>query len=268
MREMIKKVIPDFIIKEYRNYQERKKLKSYERDKVFYQGDEVFCPICKSKFRMFAPFGSIKRKNAKCINCGSLERHRLLFLYLSTKTNVFDDETKIRLLHFAPEKAFYDIFSQKQNIEYIPCDLFPESYNFNGKIKVQKVDITKIPFEEDYFDVILCNHVLEHIPDDIQAMTELYRVMKKGGWGIFQVPIGYGYERETTYEDFTIITPKEREKAFGQQDHVRWYGQDYKDRLKSAGFNVTEDDYVKRFSSDELFQFGLRPSELIYYCKK
>jgi len=262
MREIIKKVIPDFIIKEYKNYQKQKKIKPY-------QGDKVFCPICKSKFKMFAPFaplGLTKRKNAQCLNCGSLERHRLLYLYLTNKTTIFDDKVKIRLLHFAPEEIFYRIFSKKQNIEYIPCDLFPENFNFKGSIEIQTVDITKISFEENFFDVILCNHVLEHIPDDIQAMTELYRVMKKGGWGILLVPIDY--TREKTYEDFTITTPKEREKAFGQHDHVRWYGQDYKDRLKSAGFKVTEDDYVKSFSSDELFQFGLRPSELIYYCQK
>ena len=114
--------------------------------------------------------------------------------------------------------------------------------------------------------MILCNHVLEHVPADTQAMAELYRVMKKGGWGILQVPVDYN--REKTYEDFTITKPKEREKAFGQHDHVRWYGQDYKDRLKSAGFKVIEDDYVKSFSSEELLQMGLNPSHLIYYCKK
>jgi hypothetical protein len=108
--------------------------------------------------------------------------------------------------------------------------------------------------------------VLEHIPDDILAMRELYRVMKKGGWGIFQVPIRQTLEK--TYEDFSITDPKEREKAFGQNDHVRWYGQDYKDRLKRVGFNVTEDDYVKKFSPNEIFQFGLKPTELIKYCVK
>ena len=155
---------------------------------------------------------------------------------------------------------------QKQNIEYIPCDLSPVEYDFKGNIKVEQIDITKIPYKENYFDVVICNHVLEHIPYDIQAMTELYRVMKKGGWGILQVPIDYN--RQKTYEDFTITAPKEREKAFGQHNHVRWYGRDYKDRLNNAGFKVAEEDYAKEFSPDKLFQFGLLSSELIYYCQK
>lgn len=212
--------------------------------------------------------GWVERENAKCIECSSMERHRLQFLYLTNKTNLFDDHQKIKLLHFAPEKAFIDIFSNRQHIEYIPCDLFPERYNFKDKIKVLKVNITEIPFQDNFFDVILCNHVLEHVVDDKLAMSELYRVMKKGGWGIFQVPLDYGYKRETTYEDFTITTPKERERAFGQWDHVRLYGDDYKDRLQSVGFKVTVDDYIKTFSEDELFKFGLLPFELIYYCQK
>ncbi len=259
IKNIIKKIIPERIIKKYRVYQKQKEIKPYI-------GENVICPICKSKFKFFAPFGLIKRENARCLNCGSLERHRLLWIYLNEKTKLFDNEIKIRLLHFAPEKAFYDIFSENKSIEYIPCDLFPEHYNYNGKVNINKIDITDIPFEDNYFDVILCNHVLEHIPDDIKAMSELYRVMKKGSWGIFQVPIGY--KREKTYEDFSITTAEDREKAFGQNDHVRWYGQDYKNRLINVGFKVIEDDYIKKFSSEELFRFGLSPSEHIYYCEK
>ncbi len=259
MRELIKKIIPDFVIKEYRNYHSRKNIE-------YFQGEKVICPICKSRFRMFAPFGIPKRENALCPRCGSLERHRLLFLYLKDKLNLFDEKENLRLLHFGPEEALYHIFDKKQNIQYFPCDLVPKNYNFKGSSQVQKVDISNIPFEENFFDAILCVHVLEHIPDDLHAMAELYRVMKKGGWGILQVPIDD--TREHTYEDATITTPKARHKAFGQYDHFRWYGHDYKDRLKSVGFKVVEDDYVKRFSSVELFQFGLIPSEFIYYCHK
>ncbi len=263
MIQLIKTITPDFIKKEFRKRQKLNKMKLYE-------GDKVYCPVCKSRFEIFASHGlvkgALKRENAKCVNCGSLERHRLLFLYLSNKTNLFDDKSKLRLLHFAPEKFFYEIFSQKQNIEYIPCDLFPERYVYKGKVPVQKIDISEIPFEENYFDVVLCNHVLEHIPDDIHAMTELYRVMKKGAWGIFHVPIDYN--REKTYEDFAITTPEEREKAFGQDDHVRWYGKDYIERLKSVGFKVIEDDYVNSFSSDELYKLGLMSKHIIYYCEK
>jgi SAM-dependent methyltransferase len=232
----------------------------------FYDGDKVLCPICNSKFKEFAPFGSGPRKNARCHNCNSLERHRLLWKYLNEKTDLFRKDRKIRLLHFAPEKVFYDIFSINQDIEYSPCDLYPESYNYDGGVKVIKADITDIPFKENYFDVILCVHVLEHIPDDILAISELYRVLKKDAWAILQVPIDYN--REKTHEDFSITTPEGREKAFGQNDHVRYYGRDYKDRLRKAGFIVKEDDFVKSFSPENLFRYGLIDSELIYYCKK
>jgi len=255
----LKFFIPGFLLKKYRNYKKQRGLRAHK-------GDKVFCPICNFRFNSFAPHGSPIRKNSKCWNCGSLERHRLLYLYFRDRTNLFSDISKISLLHFAPEKAFYKIFSQKKYIEYVPCDLSPERYNYNGKVKVRKADVTKIPFTDNSFDVILCNRVLEHVPNDTQAMAEMYRVMKKGGWGVITVPIDYN--RENTYEDFTITTPAEREKAFGQHDHVRWYGKDYKDRLKNAGFKVTEDDYVRQFSIEELFRFGLQETEIIYYSEK
>jgi SAM-dependent methyltransferase len=259
MRKLIKKFVPDFFLKEYLDFQKVIQIK-------YYRGDKVFCPICNSKFKKFGTFGSEKRENARCYFCGSLERHRLVFKYLSERTNFFNNNSKIRLLHFAPEKSFYDIFSKNQNIDYTPCDLSPEIHLYDGDVKIIKVDITNIPFKENYFDVILCNHVLEHIIDDRKAMSELYRVMKIGQWGIFQVPIDYS--RKMTYEDFTITAPKDRKKAFGQSDHVRIYGQDYKDRLKSAGFNVIQDEYIKSFTSEELFRFGLKTSHLIYFCSK
>jgi SAM-dependent methyltransferase len=259
MKRAIKKIVPDIFIKVHKDYKKQLRIKPY-------LGDNVFCPVCKSEFKKFAPFGPEKRENARCPSCGSLERHRLIWKYLNDKTNLFDNAAKIKLLHFAPEHTFYDIFSKDQNIEYVPCDLFPEFYNYDGEIKIIKVDMTKIPFEENYFDAILCNDVLEHIPDDRLAMAELYRVMKKGAWGIFQVPIDY--KREVTYEDFSITTAEGKEKAFGQSDHVRWYGRDYQDRLRSAGFDVVEDNYVKKFSSEEVLRFGILYSQLIYYCVK
>lgn len=259
MRKIIKKITPQFLINRFRNYHKKKRL-------GFYLGDKVLCPICNSKFKEFAPYGLVPRKNAKCHNCDSVERHRLLWKYLNEKTDLFSKDNKIRLLHFAPEKVFYNIFSINPNIEYNPCDLYPESYDYEGEVKIKMADITDIPFEDNYFDIILCNHVLEHIPDDALAMSELYRVMKKEAWAILQVPIDYS--REITYEDFSITTPEGREKAFGQNDHVRYYGRDYKDRLKNAGFFVTEDNFVKSFSKKNLFRFGLMSTELIYYCKK
>ena len=263
MKRLIRKLVPNKIVNAYQNYKRRQ---AYKSQIEVYQGNAVVCSICNSTFEKFAPFGIVKRENAKCHVCGSLERHRLMWKYLKEKTDIFNDDKKIRLLHFGPEKSFYDIFAKNKYIDYVPCDLFPETYNHDGNVKIRKVDILDVPFGEGYFDVILCNHVLEHIPDDRKAMSELYRVMKNGGWGIFQVPIGH--KREETYEDFTIVAPKDREKAFGQKDHVRWYGRDYTDRLKSVGFKVTQDNFVKTFTPEELFKFGLLPSELIYFCSK
>ena len=232
------------------------------KEKIF-KGNIVQCSICNSEYREFGPFGNTKRKNSKCHNCGSLERHRLIWKYIQDKELI---NKPLRLLHFAPEKVFYDIFSETSQIDYFPCDLHPDIYNYNGNIPVRKADITKIPFEDDYFDFILCNHVLEHIPNDALAMSELYRVMKPNGLGIFQVPIDY--DREKTYEDFSITSPKARLKAFGRRDHVRWYGQDYKERLTNAGFEVTEDDFIDSFSTEEQFKYGFDCTEKIYLCRK
>ena len=252
MKQLIKSLLPDSVLHKYRDLLNR---------------NGVFCPICKSSFREFGPAGLKERKNAKCHNCGSLERHRLIFLYLREKFNFLDNKNRnLRLLHFAPKKMFYDLFSNKDSMIYTPCDLYPENYRFDGNSEVLKVDITNIPFEDESFDFILCNHVLEHVPDDNLAMQELFRVMTNNGNGIFQVPIDY--TRTKTYEDWSITTPEEREKAFGQHDHVRWYGQDYKDRLENVGFDVQEIDYTSKFSSREIFKFGLMSSEKIYHVTK
>jgi len=254
---IIKLIIPEILIRKYRECR-------IAIERIIYKGDKVICPICKSKFKLFTPSRADKRKNSKCICCGSLERHRLLWLYLNEKTNIFNGN-KIRLLHFAPEKAFYDIFSEIPYIDYFPCDLFPGQYAFNGSVAIEKTDIMDIQFADNYFDVILCNHVLEHIPDDKKAMAELKRVLKKNGWGIFQVPIDEGLEK--TFEDISATTPEQRKKKFGQSDHVRIYGRDYKDRLADVGFKVHPDDFVKKFSPVEIKMYGIQPDRLIYFCE-
>ncbi len=256
MKRFLKKLVPVQLKKMVQEY----RMKKVEKE---YGGNEVTCLICNSSFKEFGPFGLRERKNARCHNCGSLERHRLLWKYLNDKRIT---GKPLSILHFAPERVFYDKFAVSKNVKYFPCDLVPEIYSYAGPVKVIKADITQIPFDSNSFDFILCNHVLEHIPDDSLAMSELYRVMKNGGVGIFQVPIDY--DREKTYEDFSITTPEGRLKAFGQHDHVRWYGRDYKDRLASAGFDVTEDDYVSTFSKEDQYRYGFLNEEKIYFCKK
>lgn len=232
-------------------------------DNLRHIGNDVQCPICQSRYKIFRPYGL--NKNIGCPKCGSHQRHRLLWKYFKEK-NQIPDKKSIKILHFAPERFFYDLFSKTNNIEYFPVDLFPEIYNYNGKIKIIKVDITNIPFENNYFDIIICNHVLEHIPNDHLAMSELFRVLKKDGFSILQVPVDYN--REKTYEDFKITDPKQREIAFGQTDHVRWYGRDYTERLKIAGFKVFEDDFIDTFNDKDKFKYGLMKGEIIYKCVK
>lgn len=235
-------------------------------EKRIYRGNNVICPLCHSTFSSFAAYLPSKRKNSRCINCGSLERHRLQFLYLTEKTNLLNENSKLKLLHIAPEQPLYNVLKKHGHITYIKCDLSPNSPDLREINGVQKIDITNITFRDNSFDVILCNHVLEHVEDDHKAMKELYRVMNEGGWGIFQVPIKH--RSEQTYEDFSITSPRERKKAFGQHDHVRIYGRDYAERLSNAGFTVIRDDYASSFSEEDRFKFGINPREIIFLCKK
>jgi len=259
VKQAIFKSLPNPVVSRYLDYKSGKEIKKYK-------GVGVECPACGSTFRIFIPAGNPLRENVKCPKCGSFERGRLMWLYLKDLNNLFESHATIKLLHFAPERIFYEKFSKLQNLEYTPCDLCPEKYVFGGKVKVTKVDITKIPFDNRTFDFIFCSHVLEHIPDDALAMSELYRVMKPGGWGVFQAPIDFSVKK--TYEDFSITTPEGRAIAFGQRDHVRRYGLDYKNRLEKAGFKVTLDDFVTKFSAEELFRYGLDKKEMIYRCDK
>jgi len=154
-----------------------------------------------------------------------------------------------------------------KHIAYVPCELHPENYRpFVRNHPILKADVMNIAFGDETFDVVLCNHVLEHIPDDRLALRELYRVMKKGAWAILQVPVDY--QRKTTYEDVAMDTPAKRAQAFGQSDHVRRYGRDYADVLRSVGFDVTEDDFVTTLATEDVRRWALDISEIIYLCRK
>ena len=219
----------------------------------FFKGDKFLDPIDGKGYRKFLPYGYGKqRENALSPGTLSLERHRQMWLYLQNETEFFSK--KIKVLHIAPEQEFLRKFKKMKNLDYTSADLF-------SPIVDVKADILDLPFENDSFDVVICNHVLEHIQDDTKAMSELYRVMKKGGWGIVQVPMKISLEK--TYEDFTITDPKERQKNFGQYDHVRWYGMDYFDRLKSVGFEVDANFYSQKFSDEEIRKYGLNKNEIL-----
>ena len=214
------------------------------------------CPICKSKFHAYLPFGESPRPNAMCPNCKSLERHRALWLLMH---KIDWHKPEMRILHFAPEPVFYQLFASFDDIDYWPVDLNPRFYGIR-----KTVDITDIPFDDNNFDLIMCTHVLEHIPDDRKAMGELYRVLKVGGLAFLNVPT---FNIPTTFESPEINTPELRSKYYGQFDHVRAYGLDYPERLRAIGFSVqvfTIED------TDEIILklYGLDRNEKIFLCGK
>jgi len=222
------------------------------------KGNTYTDPIDSKSFKSFLPYGYGKqRNNVLSPSTLSLERHRLLWLYLKNETDFFSVEKKV--LHFAPEQAFYKRFIKMSNLDYLTTDL-------NSPLADVKADICNLPFKDNEFDIILCNHVLEHIPDDTKAMEELYRILKPGGFGVFQIP--QDLNRETTFEDDSITDKKERAKIFGQYDHVRIYGRDYFDKLRSVGFKVEEVDYTARLSEDEIIKYCLAKGEIIPVVKK
>ncbi len=217
------------------------------------KGNKFTDPIDGKSFKKFLPYGyESPRENVLSPSTLSLERHRLLWLYLVNETDFFTKHQKV--LHFAPEQAFYKRFKKMGNIEYTTTDL-------NSPLAEIKADICNLPFQNDSFDVILCNHVLEHIPNDTKAMQELYRVMKPGGWGIFQIP--QDLKREKTFEDDFITDKKERARIFGQYDHVRIYGRDYFDKLRSIGFTVEEVDYTSSLPKEDVEKYRLAKGEII-----
>lgn len=215
-----------------------------------YRGRRYECPVCGGRWRRMWTQGRKPRRDARCPRCGSLERHRLHWLYFQT-TGLFRE--RLRMLHMAPERAFHSHFRQMQNLHYITGDLFADNVN-------TRLDITRLPFADGSFDVILCSHVLEHIPDDAAAMRELRRVLRPGGWALLEVPLDKN--REQTYEDPAITSPEERLRAFGQEDHVRVYGRDYRERLEAAGFKVREDDFYHRLTPEQVQRHRLLPHTL------
>ena len=224
------------------------------------RGDNFTDPIDGRSFKKFLPYGyKAQRKNALSPSTLSLERHRLLWLYLKNETDFFYCKKRLKVLHIAPEQCFLDIFKKQKNLNYITSDL-------ESPIADVKADICNLPFKNEEFDVVFCNHVLEHIPDDTKAMEELYRVLKNNGLGIFQIP--QDINREITFGDDSITDPEERTKIFGQYDHVRVYGLDYFDKLRSIGFKVKEVHYAKKMKPELVKKYALAPDEILPVCYK
>ena len=225
---------------------------------IWYRGKKFTDPINGISYRKFLPYGYVKiRSNVLSPGTFSLERHRLIWLYLKNETDFFQTPSKV--LHMAPEKAFIFRLKKLSHLDYISCDLESPLANI-------KADICALPFEDSTFDWILCNHVLEHINDDTKAMQELYRVLKPGGKALLQVPLDP--KRDITFEDDNITDKAERTKIFGQYDHVRVYGMDYFKKLRSVGFEVNELQYGKSLSKEETTRFAVVKTEYIPVCER
>lgn len=220
------------------------------------KGDNVQCPVCSSSYKKFLPYGRVARANALCPNCMALERHRLMWLFLQDQTDFFSAPLKV--LHVAPEHCFIERFEALDNLEYITADI-------ESPLAKVKMDIHDIPFPENSFDVVFCNHVLEHVDDDLKACAEFNRVLKPTGWGILQSPV---YKLEKTLEDKTVQDPAERERLFGQRDHVRKYGLDYAERLRKSGLKIEENNFVKTLSEELVTKHALPAEEVIFVCRK
>ncbi len=227
---------------------------------LLYKGNNVTCPVCERNFSKFLSYGSevTHRENVLCPYDLTLERHRLMWLYLKNESNFFTAD-KLNVLHIAPEQCFHKTFKAQSNLDYLTGDLL-------SPIADMHFDLHSIPLEDNRFDVFFCNHVLEHVDDALQCMRELHRVMKPGGWGIMQVP--QDMTREVTYEDPTIVTPEDREKHYWQYDHVRLFGRDYPEWLKKAGFEVKEYIPAEHFSDEQIDRYRLMRKEILYIVSK
>ncbi len=239
---------------------------------LFYYGNRYKCPVCNHNFRKMLPggfdlevikekeiIGSGLRENNICPYCQSTDRDRLVFEYLKYHTDIFGH--KLRVLHVSPEPALYNRLRKQKNILYVTGTKYAEGYYYHKNI--ESIDLTQLHYGNDEFDMVICNHVLEHITDDSKAMSEIFRVLVKGGVAILQVPISL--KLDTTYEDNSITGHKDREKHFGQFDHVRIYGKDYKNRLEDAGFKVLlYDPFERQELSVNENKYALNVNEKLY----
>jgi SAM-dependent methyltransferase len=265
MKRLLKSIVPE-------HYHGKLKEIACRAYTVLYAGDRYSCPLCGRGFRRMIPrgykhgvlfekhvVGGGWRRDAFCPGCSSYDRERLVYLYLKTRTTALSKPSKV--LHIAPERVLEKLFRNVPGIDYTTGDLF-------SKVVDVKLDVTAIQFADNTFDLTLCNHVMEHVPDDRKAMAEIFRTLKPGGMAIIQTPISTVLEK--TDEDLTDIPVAERIRRFGQEDHCRIYARDYEQRLASVGFAVEVFRWEKQpagFGGAEN-RFALNPEEPIFVCRK
>ncbi len=225
---------------------------------MLFLGNKLFCPCCGWQLRAFTHAGmSFRiRSSGYCPRCNSKARHRRNMLYFERNTTLFRDP--LRLLHVSPKFCMSRKFIKMSNLDYVGVDI-KNNLNINSKM-----DITATSFESSTFDCVICIHVLEHVENDNKAISEIYRVLKPGGWASISVPIRLD---QKTYEDPKIITPEDREREFGETNHVRYYGYDLFDRLNDCGF-VVQLDLGENIEQEDMQKFGLLDDENIFFCRK
>ena len=271
MKRALKSLIKAVIPRRYRPAAER--LWARNRHRLVYPmflGNRFVCPFCGGRFRKLLArgfdlpvlrdeqvVGAGYRPNSTCPRCLSFDRERLVYLYLERKTDLFS--RMARVLHVAPEEKLGQALLARPNIDYLSLDLAA------GRA-MAVADIAHLPHADDAFDVVICNHVLEHVPDDREPISELYRVLRSGGYAILQVPVALKLDR--TYEDPTVTAPEQRVEKFGQADHVRLYGRDYPRRLERAGFSVEEYSFSDEFGEAFARRYALLDDERLFVCRK
>lgn len=217
----------------------------------------VKCPICQNSYEMFNPYGVNLIPNRCCPHCGSLERHRVLQKILE-RLDIIPRDRPIRLLDIAPTKGLKQRLNDVDNILYLSIDL-------NSPLADLKMDVQNLQFPDGSFDIVICYHVLEHIKDDFKAMREIHRCLKQGGLAIIQVPIKKDILE--TIEGKHIEDPQERKRLFGQEDHLRYYGLDFKKKIEKAGFAVSIIGIKNLFSEEEISLYRLDDQD-IYLAQK
>ena len=221
---------------------------------LIWRGDAVECPVCGGHFERFLPYWN--RDYCRCPRCDSHERHRALWLYLIRRTDLLSARHEV--LHLAPEPSIAEHLRGRDNLGYVSADL-------ESPLAMLHFDIQDIPFRDATFDVVLCGHVLTEVPDDRQAMREMRRVLRPGGWAIVMAAVEPG--RAETYEDPSITEPEARRAAFLEPLNVRVYGADFADRLRDAGFDVDVIPFPRELDDDAIRRYGLLPADQIYLCR-
>ncbi|MBC8319529.1 MAG: methyltransferase domain-containing protein [Bacteroidetes bacterium] len=268
MKDLILNLLPDQFLRSIKKIY--LKMRGY-----YYIGNKYNCPICEYNFRKMLPggfdldvikekniIGGGRRNNNICPNCQSTDRDRLVFMYLKHETEIF--KNKVKILHIGPEPSLYNRLKKHSNIFYVTGVKYTEGIYYHKDIDT--MDLLELPSHDGEYDMVICNHILEHIINDTKAMSEIYRVLSHNGIAILQVPLSNLLE--TSYEDYSITCPKLREKHFGQFDHVRIYGKDYVKRLENAGFKVQSYYPVFNDITDELNRFALNKDEKLIIAHK